>query len=487
VLQVDLDPVAKNDQGAGKRMCGDTPSTGLVKFNMPDGFDFPSCWNNGQNVTPANCAREISIEFDLKKFTCGSAGITTAIWHRTNGGQGGGQNATAERGGALQYASLINWGRNCSGQPGERRPCAGVGGPGGPGGTCPTPPQPPTVKPAVLSVQCGATQNVLTWQDPKTLSAAVNSVLRTAKPASGPPVASFVFGEGGCWNTFGIRTYTDTAVQQNVTYDYVIKTHPNVRSNTVSCRNGVQVTPGVSPTTSPTATVAPTGTVSPTSTVFPTSTTPPGETTPPVVPPTPGPTITPPLPGNQLQCAPLAQTVEVNGPAYVQAFGGTGQYSFSSTGDGVVDLVSEDRAVVRYPSVGTNSVQVSDGNGSVDCSVTVVSGPGGGDSDDDGTPDGTECPTTPCVDTDGDGTPDYLDLDSDNDGLPDRTDPSRTARNIAGSPGQVPTGPGETALLALVLSVIVSLLYVSYTHSPVYRRREAEKVSDDQGPMDFRT
>ncbi len=41
------------------------------------------------------------------------------------------------------------------------------------------------------------------------------------------------------------------------------------------------------------------------------------------------------------------------------------------------------------------------------------------DDDDDGLPNGVECPSKPCRDTDGDGTDDYLDTDSDDDGIPD--------------------------------------------------------------------
>jgi hypothetical protein len=51
----------------------------------------------------------------------------------------------------------------------------------------------------------------------------------------------------------------------------------------------------------------------------------------------------------------------------------------------------------------------------------------------------------------------------------------------------VQTGPGDVTLLALIISSLVSLLYISYTHSARGRRREAEDISRDQGPMDFRS
>jgi len=56
-----------------------------------------------------------------------------------------------------------------------------------------------------------------------------------------------------------------------------------------------------------------------------------------------------------------------------------------------------------------------------------------------------------------------------------------------GGAGGVQTGPGDAVLVALLVSGIVTLLYVSYTHSPVFRRSEVEQVSRDQGPMDFRS
>lgn len=47
------------------------------------------------------------------------------------------------------------------------------------------------------------------------------------------------------------------------------------------------------------------------------------------------------------------------------------------------------------------------------------------DSDMDGIPNTVECPSTPCVDTDGDAMPDAMDTDSDNDGTLDIVDPGR--------------------------------------------------------------
>lgn len=54
----------------------------------------------------------------------------------------------------------------------------------------------------------------------------------------------------------------------------------------------------------------------------------------------------------------------------------------------------------------------------------------------------------------------------------------------------VPTGPGESTILALVVSAIVTLLYVGYTSTDVYRRREAGELADqarrEKDRIDFR-
>ncbi|MCC6405431.1 MAG: DUF11 domain-containing protein, partial [Candidatus Yanofskybacteria bacterium] len=55
---------------------------------------------------------------------------------------------------------------------------------------------------------------------------------------------------------------------------------------------------------------------------------------------------------------------------------------------------------------------------------------------------------------------------------------------------QVPTGPGESTLLALIVSAIITLLYVGYTSTDAYRRHEAGALAkgahDDKDLFDFR-
>jgi hypothetical protein len=56
-----------------------------------------------------------------------------------------------------------------------------------------------------------------------------------------------------------------------------------------------------------------------------------------------------------------------------------------------------------------------------------------------------------------------------------------------GQPGTVPTGPGDAVIAALLISGILTLLYVSYTHTSVFRRREVETITRGRDPLDFRS
>lgn len=52
---------------------------------------------------------------------------------------------------------------------------------------------------------------------------------------------------------------------------------------------------------------------------------------------------------------------------------------------------------------------------------------------------------------------------------------------------QVQTGPGEALLAAFLVSAIMTLLYVSYTHSSSYKRREVDAITRERDPLDFRS
>lgn len=60
-------------------------------------------------------------------------------------------------------------------------------------------------------------------------------------------------------------------------------------------------------------------------------------------------------------------------------------------------------------------------------------------------------------------------------------------RPVAGQPGAVQTGPGDAVFAALLVSAIITLLYVSYTHTSAFKRREVETITRERDPMDFRS
>jgi uncharacterized repeat protein (TIGR01451 family) len=73
------------------------------------------------------------------------------------------------------------------------------------------------------------------------------------------------------------------------------------------------------------------------------------------------------------------------------------------------------------------------------------------------------------------------------DGQAARTGQVTVLVNRTTGAGTPQTGPGEAVLAALLVSAVVTLLYVSYTHGPAYRRREVEGLGKERDPLDFRT
>ncbi len=61
------------------------------------------------------------------------------------------------------------------------------------------------------------------------------------------------------------------------------------------------------------------------------------------------------------------------------------------------------------------------------------------------------------------------------------------ATATGGQPGTVQTGPGDAVVAALLISAILTLLYVSYTRTSVFRRREVETITRERDPLDFRS
>ncbi|MBX4211661.1 MAG: DUF11 domain-containing protein, partial [Candidatus Yanofskybacteria bacterium] len=64
------------------------------------------------------------------------------------------------------------------------------------------------------------------------------------------------------------------------------------------------------------------------------------------------------------------------------------------------------------------------------------------------------------------------------------------ANGAVGGAGQVPTGTGESLLLALAVSLIITLMYMTYTRTEAFRRREVKSIikhgQDDHDFFDFK-
>jgi uncharacterized repeat protein (TIGR01451 family) len=386
--------------------------------------------------------------------------------------------------------------------------------------------------PVTLSVQCGSTQNVLTWTQ-NTGSESL-TVLKNTDSADGVTIATL---------PATTRTYTDTQISTGHTYRYRIKNSPTTSSNFADCP---VPTPTPTPTPTPSPTLTPTPISSPTA----------------------------------LECAPLQQTVLTSQTVTLEAAGGTSPFqwyapggnpsegtgaefdtAYSTTGnyqigltDGVLNstqcevLVLADSIPVVPPSTGNLDIAVSGRNFStggaegptvaalgaqeIEIAARVVNRdpadiidnvgvnaalPAGltyvsGSTSINNAPTALDSVTTSGlalgamgpgqeatvrfrVRVDGASFPAgqsqaivLVQANADGSEAQSASVVIVVNRSVAaGQPGAVNTGPGETTLVALLLSAIMTLLYVSYTHSPAFRRREADRVAGDQGPLDFRS
>lgn len=104
--------------------------------------------------------------------------------------------------------------------------------------------------------------------------------------------------------------------------------------------------------------------------------------------------------------------------------------------DGTPDFMDRDRSergVDAGGALDTDHDAVADDR---DAGVPSVGEASGApiDSDDDGFANSSECPTTPCRDSDGDGSIDQLDADDDGDGVPTRDERARRDSDDDGTP-----------------------------------------------------
>lgn len=148
---------------------------------------------------------------------------------------------------------------------------------------------------------------------------------------------------------------------------------------------------------------------------------------------TPTPTLMP-TPASTLTCAPINQTVNIGQAAALMANGGNGQdYYWQADGQ----TRTGPQVSFAFATAGIKQVIVTSTaiNGNVPqaiCTVNVI----------------TPAPT--------------------------------------GGIGTVKTGPGDAVVMALLVSGIVTLLYVSYTHTSMFRRREIDSITRKKDPLDFR-
>lgn len=427
--------------------------------------------------------------------------------------------------------------------------CTGSGG-----GATPTPTATPSGA-SVLSVQCGITQNVLTWTLVSGRSA--NSILKGVDGAAQDWVCGGPNNIAPC-TSLNVNTFTDTNVSAGHTYLYTHKAAADLTSNRVTC-------PSPTPTPTSTASPTPTGTATPTPSTTGSPTPTPTATTSPT--PTPTVTPTPTSNGSLLVCAPTSQTVSIGQSASLQASGATGAYNWASEGQTATGAAVS----FSYGSTGTKQVVVISGGQTAVCSVVVAGSSGSlgnvlalsmtGRNFSTDSAESTPVNTTPnqqvevvmrvqnvsaallgsvvvsaalpsgisyvAGSTTIQGTPiaDGITLGGVAAGglapsqvaevrfrvlISSTAFPVGTSQAIltgqakgdgslatdgqlsifitrtSTSPGTVQTGPGDAVLAAFLISAVATLLYVSYTRSPSYRRREVRRISEDQGPMDFR-
>jgi uncharacterized repeat protein (TIGR01451 family) len=355
-----------------------------------------------------------------------------------------------------------------------------------------------------LTVQCGATQNVLTWTvDDRANS---NTVERGNAGAKNLPDCADYW----CWlptRTFVHRvpttnvpaTYTDTQLQSGVCYEYRVKYQPGLTSNSVFCPQNCNL-PTILPAPTPTGTPTPTPTLTPTPSPTPTLTpTPTASPTPsptlsPSITPSPTPSITPtPVPQGSLGVSMSGKNISTNSVESGRVDMRTGQQaqifvrvrntSTQANLNGVVARVSLPSGLEYLP--GSTTV------GGTAAGVDTLTA--------QGLTLGAMAPgqesiiafrvTAPASQFGVGAT--QLQVVSQIQALNVPNDGSAVdvivTKPVSGTSGTVSTGPGDALLAAFLISSIITLLYVSYTHTSTYKRREIGSITEDRDPLDFRS
>lgn len=315
---------------------------------------------------------------------------------------------------------------------------------------------------SVLTVQCGATQNVLTWtlpagHDSNGLQRSVDGGSLVFLPISSDTQTS----------------YTDTNISAGHTYAYRHKPFTDTPSNTVLCPL---------PTPSPTATPTPSSTATPTPT--PTAT--------PTATPTPTPTTAfIPLPVLDMLIGGVNASTGGAESSIVQAHGGQQLEVLLHVRNAQPGGAFNN--VVTRASLPPGLVYVSNS--------TAVNGvPAGVDSvATSGLALGTLGPQQEAVVTFRVNvvtaqfvvgtTQVTISAVADATDSPERSGSLAVVvmRAASGRTGTVNTGPGDAVVVALLISSIMTLLYVTYTHTAAFKKREVDTIIHGRDPMDFRS
>lgn len=216
---------------------------------------------------------------------------------------------------------------------------------------------------SVLTVQCGPTQNILTWNLPAGHTA--NGLLRSVDGATNVMIAGIAAGA---------TSHTDTNIQAGHTYTYHHKPFADTASNGVTCSTvaGALSTapppPGATPTPMPIVVAVASPSPTPQSSSAPT--------------PVPSAGTTPlaqtasPAPGggsvSAVLCAPDSQVVAKSESAYVEAVGGNGRYTWTTSGGGTQQDGGSGFVAFSYLVTGTKTVTVQSGGQRATCTVIVA-------------------------------------------------------------------------------------------------------------------
>ncbi len=335
--------------------------------------------------------------------------------------------------------------------------------------------------PSALSIQCSATQNVLTWTLPAGHDS--NSILRSMDGATNQWVCGGPNNLSPCTN-LNVTTYTDTNIQPGHTYVYRHKAWADTASNAVTCSTVASPTPTATPT--PTAIPAPTATPAPSNTPIPTMT----------VVPTPFPTITStstPPPRGSPSILMSGENISVSGGQSKSIQIRTGQVAeirLQARNASALGNLSGAMVMILLPP-GITYIAGSTTIAGIPTSVDTIAAGGLslgmlGPSQSTtitlrvnvsaaqfvvGT---TQLQSVAKMQTVGDGEA--------NDSLV-----FSVTKPAPGTTGVVQTGPGDALLAAFLISSILTLLYVSYTHTSTYKRHEVDAITSDRDPLDFRS